>query len=358
MKIMVDILTPKQALFLGELSRRLEGAGHEVFRVTRDFKETIRMLRMNGLRANIVGSHSITLKGKLQESLRRTSKLANMMLKLKVECVVGFSSVEAARAAFGLSIPYYCISDSPHAEAVSRLTIPLSSRLFTPRIIPKEEWVCYGIDPSKIIHYNALDPYVWVKDFKPDPQYLRRHGVDPESRIITLRLEESFAAYLMNMDGDWRSLPYRVLDRLLREDCRATIVVLPRYGEHLTRLRRYGGRIVVPRRMIYGPALLASTSVFIGGGGTMTAEASMMGVPAISYFPAGPTRVESYLQGRGLLRRLTDPESIVEQTMEWLTDEDYRVECKRRASTLLGEMEDPLDVILRNIESTDPEHPK
>ncbi|MEM2841443.1 MAG: DUF354 domain-containing protein [Candidatus Bathyarchaeia archaeon] len=347
---MVDILTPKQALFLGELSRRLEDAGHEVFRVTRDFEETIRMLRMNGLRANIVGSHSLTLKGKLQESLRRTSKLADMMLKRKVECVVGFSSVEAARAAFGLSIPYYCISDSPHAEAVSRLTVPLSSRLFTPSIIPNEEWVCYGIHPSRIIHYNALDPYVWVKDVKPDSHYLRRHGIDPDSRIITLRLEESFAAYLMNMAGDWRNLPYHVLDRLLEEGCGATIVVLPRYRKHLAQLRKYYGRVVVPRKMIYGPTLLASTSVFIGGGGTMTAEASMIGVPTISYFPAGPTKVESYLQEKGLLKRLTDPDSIVEQTMEWLTDENYRVECKRRAAALLEEMEDPLEVILRNIE--------
>ncbi|MBS7626764.1 DUF354 domain-containing protein, partial [Candidatus Bathyarchaeota archaeon] len=259
-------------------------------------------------------------------------------------------SVEAARAAFGLSIPYYCISDSPHAEAVSRLTIPLSSRLFTPSIIPKEEWVRYGIHSSKITHYNALDPYVWIKDVKPDPNYLRRHGIDPDSRIITLRLEESFAAYLMNMDGDWRSLPYRVLDRLLKQTCGATIVALPRYGKHLARLRKYGKRIVVPKKMIYGPTLLASTSVFIGGGGTMTAEASMIGVPAISYFPAGPTRVESYLQGMGLLKRSTDPGSIVEQALEWLTDEEYRIECKRKAEKLVGGMEDPLEVILRNIE--------
>ncbi|MGQ9543990.1 MAG: DUF354 domain-containing protein [Candidatus Bathyarchaeia archaeon] len=352
MRILVDILTPKQALFLGELSERLEDAGHEVFRVTRNFKETVRMLKMKGLKAEIVGSHSLTLMGKLQESLRRTSKLAYIMKGHKVDCALGFSSVEAARAAFGLSIPYYCISDSPHAEAVSRLTIPLSSKLFTPKVIPKDDWTRYGIHPSRIIHYNALDPYVWIKDVKPDPHYLRRNGIDPESRIVTLRLEESFAAYLMGVDGDWRGLASKILEGLLRRGCGATIIVLPRYDEHLANLKKFRGRVIVPRSMIYGATLLASTSVFIGGGGTMTAEASMMGVPAISYFPAGPTRVETFLEERSLLKRLTDPESIVEQTISWLMDNDYRVECRRKATALLKEMEDPLKVIVQNLLSS------
>jgi len=346
----MDMLTPKQVLFLGELSNRLEQSGHKVIRVTREFKETLQLLRMKRIKAKVVGAHKLTLEGKLQESLRRTARLAKLMKNYKVDLVVAYPSVEASRSAFGLSIPYYCISDSPHAEAVSRLTVPLAVKLFSPAIIPKEDWIRYGILPSNIIQYNALDPSVWVRDAKPDPELLQKQGWDRDSKIIALRLEESFAAYLMNKGGDWRSLALKITEELLRRGCKARIVVLPRYRQHYLKFRKLQQKVAIPKTAIYGPALLALTSVFIGGGGTMTAEAALMGVPTISYFPAGSTRVESYLQDKGLLIHLQDPESIAEQAISWLDNDVYQAECRMRSHELLEKMEDPLKVIMDNID--------
>jgi predicted glycosyltransferase len=349
LRILVDMLTPKQVLLLGELSNRLEDAGHKVVRVTRAFRETLELLRLRKIRAKIIGSHRTTLEGKLQESLRRTARLAELMKTLKIDLVVAYPSVEAARAAFGLSIPYYCLSDSPHAEAVSKLTVPLARRLFTPAMIPKEDWLRFGISSEEIIQYNALDPYVWIRDAKPDPKMLHRLDLEPDSKIVTLRLEESFAAYLMNRSGDWRNLGPRILEELLKRGCEARIVVLPRYKDHYRLLRNLRRKVIVPRDVVYGAALLASTSVFVGGGGTMTVEAALIGVPTICYFPAGPTRVESYLQEKSLLTRSTDPASIAEQVLNWLDDEKYSAVCRMRAHELLQTMEDPLKVIMDNI---------
>jgi predicted glycosyltransferase len=349
LKILVDMLTPKQVLFLGELSERLEDAGHRVIRVSRDFPETLQLLRMKRIKARIIGEHRLTLEGKLQESLRRTAKLARLMRNLGVDLVVAYPSVEAARSAFGLSVPYYCASDSPHAEAVSRLTIPLAAKLFSPAVIPKEEWIRYGIATSNIIQYNALDPYVWVRKAKPEPKMIQKLGLELNSRVVTLRLEESFAAYLMKTSGDWRNLAVRIVKELLRRGCETKIVVLPRYRQQYEAFRDLRRKVIIPKTPVLGSALLASTSVFIGGGGTMTAEAALMGVPTISYFPAGPTRVESYLREKGLLTRLTDPESIAEQTVSWLNDEAFQADSRTRAQELLRSMEDPLRVIVDNI---------
>lgn len=349
LKILVDMLTPKQALFLGELSNRIEEEGHEVVRVTRRFHETLYLLRLKKIKAKIIGSYRLNLEGKLHESLKRTSRLARLMKSQNVELVLAYPSVEAARAAYGLSIPYYCVSDSPHAEAVSRLTVPLASRLFSPAIIPKEDWIQYGISKSKIIQYNALDPYVWIRNLKKDPKLLRKLGLDPKNKIIILRLEESFAAYLLNKEGDWRNLASRILDELLKKCGDSRIVVLPRYNHHYKLLKEFKGKVIVPKTMVYGPALLAFSSVFIGGGGTMTAEAALMGVPTLSYFPSGPTYVESYLQRKGLLTRNMDPKSISQKTLHWIDDDSYRKECHRKAQEILNGMEDPLQVILKNI---------
>jgi predicted glycosyltransferase len=316
LKILVDILTPKQALFLGELSNRIEDKGHEVVRVTRRFHETLYLLRLKKIKAKIIGAYRLNLEGKLHESLKRTSRLARLMKNLNIELVLAYPSVEAARAAYGLSIPYYCVSDSPHAEAVSRLTVPLANKLFSPAIIPKEDWIKYGILKSKIIQYNALDPYVWIKNLKKDPKTIRKLGI---------------------------------LDELLKKCGEARIVVLPRYNHHYKLLKEFKGKVIVPKTMVYGPALLAFSSVFIGGGGTMTAEAALMGVPTLSYFPSGPTYVESYLQRKGLLSRNMDPKSISQHTLSWIDDDSYRKKCQKKAQELLDNMEDPLQVILENI---------
>jgi predicted glycosyltransferase len=350
LKILVDMLTPKQALFLGELSNKIEDKGHNVVRVTRRFHETLYLLRLKKIKAKIIGTYRLSLEGKLHESLKRTSRLARLIKNLGVDLVLAYPSVEAARAAYGLSIPYYCVSDSPHAEAVSRLTVPLAKRLFSPAIIPKEDWIRYGISKSKIIQYNALDPCVWIKNLKKDPKILRNLGLDPKNKLIILRLEETFAAYLLNKQGDWRNLASRILDEILKKCGEARIIVLPRYNHHYELLKEFKGKVIVPKKMVYGPALLAFSSVFIGGGGTMTAEAALLGVPTISYFPSGPTYVESYLQEKGLLTRNLDPKSISQQISNWIDDDSYQKTCQKKAQEILGNMEDPLQVILENID--------
>ena len=349
LKILIDMLTPKQALFLGELSNRIEKKGHEVVRVTRRFHETLYLLRLKKIKARIIGTYRLNLEGKLHESLKRTSRLARLMKNLNIELVLAYPSVEAARAAYGLSIPYYCISDSPHAEAVSRLTVPLANRLFSPLIIPKEDWIRYGISKSKIIQYNALDPYVWIKNLKKDPKILHKLGLTTKDKIIILRLEESFAAYLLNKEGNWRNLSSRIIEDLLKKCGEYRIVVLPRYNHHYKLLKEFKGKVIVPKTMIFAPAILAFSSVFIGGGGTMTAEAALMGIPTLSYFPSGPTYVESYLQEKGLLTRNLDSKSISRQTAHWIDDDSYRKECQKKAHEILDKMEDPLQVILKNI---------
>ena len=60
--------------------------------------------------------------------------------------------------------------------------------------------------------------------------------------------------------------------------------------------------------------------------------------------------MESYLQEKGLLTRNLDPKSISQQTLRWIDDDGYRKECQKNAQEILDNMEDPLQVILENID--------
>jgi predicted glycosyltransferase len=310
------------------------------------------LLRLKGVEAMIVGKHGgASLYGKLLASSRRVSRLAKLIHEWKPKLAISFPSGEAARVAFGLAIPYFCVGDSPHAEAQSKLAVPLSNKLFTPKIIPKSMWTCYGIPAERIIHYDALDPVVWIRGLKPSEEVLDRLGLNSKREIVAIRLEEAFAAYLLGKTSDRKPIALDIIKELLDRKCDAQIVALPRYGHQALALKRkFKERITLAESVIDGPSLLSFASVFIGAGGTMTTEAALLGVPSISCYPSDPTCVEKYLIRLGLVKRLTKPKEIAEKTLEILNDKNYRERQKKKSKLLISKMEDPLEVIIREVE--------
>ena len=349
--LLIDILTPKQALFMGELAKRLRDNGYAVHVTSRKFSETIQMLERTNMSAEIIGEYGKNIDEKLFRSLDRASKLAILLREWKIDLAISFSSVETARASFGLSIPHLCVSDSPHAKAVSRLTIPLSEKLFTPKIIPKQAWFSYGIHPKNIIQYNALDPVVWIKDNEPRQDDLAPLGLDLNKKILVIRLEETFASYLLNREDNRPSVITKVVRRVLEEDCDAQIVILPRYKELFVSLKEeFMEKVIIPSSVIYAPSLLPFSDVFLGGGGTMTAEAALLGIPTISCFPGDSTYVARFLTKHELLKHSIDVEKIVNWIFEALSGKVPNERLRRTATNLINKMEDPLEVIINEIE--------
>lgn len=342
MRIWLDILTPKQANMLGLLADRLSSAGVEVGITARRYRELIRLLRIRGIEAKLFGEHGgADLYSKLAASAERTLSLARFAKRFSPDLAVSFSSPECARVAFGLGVKHYCISDSPHAVAVSRLTIPISERLFSPKVIPKAAWERYGISRDSIIQYDALDPAAWIKARSPKPE--------PEDGLVVLRPEEARASYLLRGGSDLGFLR-DFLRRLFELDAGARALIVPRYDPaEFLRLERAFRNVSVLRSVVDGMELLRRASAFVGRGGTMTAEAALMGIPTISCYPSAPTFVERYLIRVGLVRRIPDPKRAAEAAARAMGDPSHRAKSSRLASELLSRMEDPIEVIARGI---------
>jgi len=308
---------------------------------------------MEGLKAVVVGRHGGgTLEGKLVAGAQRIEALAPLVAREQPDLAISFSSPEAARTAFGLAIPHYAINDSPHATAVARLTLPLSEKLFTPKAVLKEHWIEVGAREEMIVQYDALDPVVWLRDFEPNPYILEELGLTADQPIIVFRMEESFAAYLLGRVPTERSVVNPIIEKVLREYTEPVqVVVLPRYKEQTSKIKAaFKDRIVVPKKVVDGPSLLAYTSVFIGAGGTMTAEAALLGTPAISCYPREPTDVEKYLIRRGLVQRITDSDEASSEIIRVLENlNEIRSTRARRARELMEGMEDPLDVVIGHL---------
>src|SRR5207253_8316773 len=77
MKIWIEVLTPKQALFFEPLYRALRKQGDEALITTRVYREAEQTLGLKKLRFSVVGTHGGgTAFGKLIASAERITKLA------------------------------------------------------------------------------------------------------------------------------------------------------------------------------------------------------------------------------------------------------------------------------------------
>jgi predicted glycosyltransferase len=352
MKVWIDILTPKQANYFAELERRLDVKGFKTLLTTRDYREVNEVLELRKVKAIQVGRHGGgQLDEKLLESSKRIAALTKVIEQQKPDVAISFSSPEAARVAFGLKIPHYCISDSPHAEAVCRLSIPLSHKLFAPWIIPVYAWKRYGINSRDVIRYRALDPVVWLKGYKSNPDALNNLKLDASKPIVVLRPPEELAAYLSasqsSMSGSTADIVAKVLD-LAEQNLQ--VVILNRYDGRAEKLKkRFGDRVISTEHAIDTIPLLQAASAFIGGGGTMTAEAALLGVPTVSYYPGESTFVDRFLTNYGLVDRLHDPGRIAQRALALARNRDFREYCRKRSAKLLQSMEDPLRIITQRI---------
>ena len=352
MKAWLDILTPKQANFLGELQRRLELGGVKTFLTTRAYREVNELLQIRGMKATQVGRHGgQELRDKLIESSNRVSALAKIVAEQDIDEAISFSSPEAARVAFGLKIPHYCVSDSPHAEAVSRLTIPLSVKLFTPWVIPVAAWTRYGIKPRDLVRYRALDPVAWLPQHKANSKILDSLKLDLSKPIVLVRTPEEYASYLSDRNETIASKVSDTIAKLLDVNgATSQIVILPRYDQQGERfIKRFGNRVIVPEHLVDAISLMRVSSVFLGGGGTMTAEAALLGVPVISYYPGEPTFVEKFLINYGLVERILDPGRIAQRIHAICESQEFREFYQRKSGRLLRGMEDPIRVIAQKL---------
>ena len=140
MKIWFDILTPKQYLFFEYFVQKLRKQ-HKIICTSRKYEQVNGIEKFGSINPIIIGKHGgINNVNKLLASLDRSRLLTKKIEKWSPNLLISFCSPEASRVAYGLSIPHIAFSDSPHAKAVMKLSLPYVTKLLIPWIIPKQDF--------------------------------------------------------------------------------------------------------------------------------------------------------------------------------------------------------------------------
>ena len=341
LKIWFDVLTPKQLLFFESMIKRIK-KNHAVLCTSRDYDQVTQLAKIRNLKLVIVGKHGGSKRhDKLNASLRRAKLLSTRIKEFSPDITISFCSPEAARVSYGLNIDHICFSDSPHANAVMRLVIPLVQKLLIPWIIPKKEFTKFGINIKDIISYRAIDAAIIAKRKGSKNS---KKLVKSKRKVILVRVEEEYASYSTKKRP---AIP--IIKEIIKNFSDQEIIVMGRYTSQARHLdQTFGKKIRVLNKIVYSKTLLENASVFVGSGGTMTAESALLGVPTISY-NAVPNIIETYLVRKKLVIRETNPKQVVISISKILGSSN--LEIKKKSKKMLNSMEDPYPILVKTMKS-------
>lgn len=353
MKIWFDILTPKQLLFFEPIIQRLK-KNHTVLCTSRKYNQVTDLAKIRKQKLVIIGKYGGVKKhDKLDASLSRSKLLVRKISKFLPDITLSSCSPEAARVSYGLGIPHICFSDSPHATAVMKLSLPYANKLLIPWIIPKSDFKNMGIKPKNIIQYKTIDAAQITKQ-----KVFLSCGTDINSRewkTILIRTPEEEAAYSSKQSGI-----VGIIKKIKKDFLGCHITVLTRYEKQAELLKKKfsksaQSKFQIVSKVVDGKKLLLDSDVFVGSGGTMTAESALLGVPTISY-NAIPNRIEDYLVSKKIVTRCMTPNKVSERITHIFQLTSYRgggSEHTRRLELqkFVNSLEDPYPILLKTIKS-------
>ena len=316
---------------------------HTVLCTSRDYQQVTQLAKIRGLKLKIIGKHGGTKRhDKLNASLHRSKSLSLRIKQFSPDITVSFCSPEAARVSYGLGISHICFSDSPHATAVMRLVVPLVQKLLIPWIIPKKEFTKFGIDSKDIVSYRAIDAAIIAKrNISKNNKTRNKKNV---RKIILVRVEEEYASYSTK-----RRPAIPIIKEILKNFSNEEIVVMGRYSSQIKHLEQvFGKKIRVLNKVVDSKNLLENTDVFIGSGGTMTAESALLGIPTISY-NAVPNIIEANIVKKKLVIRKTNPKQIANSIEKILRSSNLSI--KKRSKKMMNSMEDPYLTLVKTMKS-------
>lgn len=315
--IWVDITNLPHVLFFKDFIRK-----HDALVTARELGNLPELLKMHGIDYVLVGKHGKDKKSKLIESSKRIKELAKIVSKHKIKVAISKHSVELPRVAFGLGIPCLQVVDNEHAEKQNRLFLSLCDRIIVPEALNERKLVEQGASKDKIIKFKGICEYVHVKNFLPS-----RPEVNGE--YILIRPEPYYASYFHAK---------RKTQELINIACELgyRVVVIPRGNE------KYKNALHVNATDALN--LIYHAQAFIGGGGTMNREASLLGTPAISFYPQELLGVDKFLIAKGILFHTNKPYEISENLKELV---EKKEELREKARKIIENMENPLEVVER-----------
>jgi predicted glycosyltransferase len=306
-RVWIDMTASAHVLVFRPLIRILRGRGDDVELTARDYAQTLQLLELHGLEAEVIGRHGGRSRlGKARQLTHRLGALRRWAKGRDFDIALAHGSHELTLTARRLGIPSATTFDYEWAWLQHQLGCRAATRVVVPESIPPERLSTYGARPPKLLQYPGLKEEYYLADFEPDVSALERFGVDPARVLVVLRPPPDVSLYHRHSNP----LFPQTLDFLGRHE-EVSAVVLPRTEEQREFVRRLElPSVTLPERAVDAQSLIALADVVVSAGGTMNREAAALGVPVYTTYGGRLGGVDETLIRQGRLVPLTDPRAL------------------------------------------------
>jgi uncharacterized protein len=307
LKVWVDITAPAHVLVFRPLIGLLRERGDEIEVTARDYAQTVQLLELHGIEAELIGRHGGRSRlGKLGTMLTRLSGLRRWARGKHFDAALAHGSHHLTMTARALGIPSSTTFDYEFATVQHQLGCRAATFVIVPDAIPPERLERYGVRPPKLRRYEGLKEEYYLADFEPNADVLEPLGLDRERILVVVRTPPDVSLYHRKSN---RLFP-QVLNHLGNEEG-VQAVVLPRTAEQRDFVRGLElPSVIVPDEAVDAQSLIAFSDLVVSAGGTMNREAAALGVPVYTTYGGRLGGVDEMLIREGRLRPLTDPRAL------------------------------------------------
>jgi uncharacterized protein len=289
------------------LIRILRSRGDEVEITARDYAQTLQLLELHGLEAEVIGRHGGRSRlGKARALTSRLGALRRWAKGRDFDVALAHGSHELTLTARRLGIPSSTTFDYEWAWLQHQLGCRAATKVVVPRAIPPERLERYGARPPKLVQYEGLKEEYYLADFEPDASVTDQFDLDPGRVLVILRPPPDVSLYHRTSNPLFR----QTVDHLGR-DPGVHAIVLPRTDEQ----RAYVASlelpsVLLPDGAVDAQSLIALADLVVSAGGTMNREGAALGVPVYTTYAARLGGVDEALIRDGRLVPLTDPRAL------------------------------------------------
>jgi uncharacterized protein len=269
MKVLFDMGHPAHVHLFKNTINNLKRDGHDVKITARNKEVTLALLKAYDLDYENRGEIYTGLLNKAFGMIKIDLKLLQIARTFKPDVLVGVHNPYVAHVGWIIRKPVIIFTDTENVKIASYLTYPFVQVIVTPMFFREQ------VDPQKHVKIKGLKEiaYLHPNYFSPDPRVLEELDLLPGEKFIILR----FISWGASHDTDLHGIQKGAENEMIQQ--------LSRYGKiFITSEKSLDGelekyRLHIPPEKIH--SLLYYAQMYIGEGGTMAAEAGILGTPAI-----------------------------------------------------------------------------
>jgi predicted glycosyltransferase len=335
MKLLIGIGHPAHVHFFKNFIHNFQKKGHEVRIIARDKEVTVDLLKKYHLEYELFSGHKRSLMGKLLEIPHNDLIFLRAAKKFNPDLVIGINNYTSAHVGVYSRIPSIIFTDTEEAALGNLLTFPFATTICTPS--------CFLNDlGKKQVRYNGYHElaYLHPNYFTPDPGVLDQVGILKGENYFLLRFISWAASHDIGLSG-------------MRMDSVTTLIQsLEEHGRVFISSERTLDPALEKYRLNASPeiihSLMSFASLYMGEGGTMAAEAAILGTPAIHIESNASGIATGNLSGNfrelrdryGLLYFFADQNEAFSKALEILKNRHAKQEWQKKRENLLKDKVD------------------